>query len=369
MTLPITAKHISDQLTSGASLCDRELELDIDGYGMRIRSNSAALLDRLAAYFSHIVRKPVQIHTELIAIESSEPKLDLDFKDWGREPSKRGRKDSYIDLRQARVLRKVRTGMVFLQQARNVIAAGPCLANDNQVINFINAQYMNWLQQRDWLICHAAGLCRRDSGKAGRSLAIAGFSGGGKSTLMLKMLEDDSLQFASNDRLFIKRNEHGEVQAAGIPKMPRINPGTIVHNPRLQEMIPQPERNQLLALPQDQLWELEQKYDVMVDKVYGKNRIHHRSQLAAFLILNWDRNSKAPFQLAPVNLSQRLDLLKAIIKSPGPFYQNASGRFLEERTPQSADAYLSALADVPVFEASGAVDFDQLSQAFNQLTE
>ena len=81
-----------------------------------------------------------------------------EFIDWAREPGKTGRKDSYLDLDGGRLVRKVRTGMVFLQSAGERIAAGPCLRYDNQVINFINAQYMNWLQNQGWLICHASGL-------------------------------------------------------------------------------------------------------------------------------------------------------------------------------------------------------------------
>ena len=137
--------------------------------------------------------------------------MSLNFIDWAREPGKTGRKDSYVDLLGGRLLRKVRTGMVFLQSDTWRIAAGPCEANDNQVINFINAQYMNDLQRHDWLICHAAGLVRGE-----RAVAIAGFSGGGKSTVMLRAMEHPSLDYLTNDRLFIRGDEQG-VQAAGIP--------------------------------------------------------------------------------------------------------------------------------------------------------
>jgi len=64
--------------------------------------------------------------------------MDFDFKDWTREFGKSGRKDSYVDIEDARLIHKVRTGMVFLQSSDQKIAAGPCLQNDNQVINFIN---------------------------------------------------------------------------------------------------------------------------------------------------------------------------------------------------------------------------------------
>ena len=50
---------------------------------------------------------------------------------------------------------------------------------------------MNWLQHRQWLICHASALAAE-----GHGFAVAGLSGGGKSTLMLNLLDR-----ASSDRL------------------------------------------------------------------------------------------------------------------------------------------------------------------------
>jgi HprK-related kinase B len=304
---------------------------------------------------------------EVIAIERDAPRLDITFKDWTREPGKTGRKDSYFDLvddgHHARLVRKVRTGMVFLQSDTHRIAAGPCLRYDNQLINFINAQYMNWLQQRGWLICHAAGLVYR-----GRALGIAGFSGGGKSTLMLNMLENPAINYLTNDRLFI-RADNGVIHATGIPKLPRINPGTIVHNPRLRPLIPEQQRESLLALPNDELWEREEKYDVMIDELYGGNRITSEAPLAAFLVLNWRRVSDEPLQLHQVDLSQRHELLGAIMKSPGPFYQYADGRFYQDATPLDEWGYLDMLRHIAVYEASGVVDFDALATHLNELMD
>ena len=100
------------------------------------------MIDRLNDYFSHVVIAPCDTDLEVVAVEREAPDLGVDFIDWPREPGKTGRKDSYLDLDGARLVRKVRTGMVFLHGTADRIAAGPCLRNDNQVINFINAQYM-----------------------------------------------------------------------------------------------------------------------------------------------------------------------------------------------------------------------------------
>ena len=346
----------AEVMLGGAQLQEQALDLDCSGCRLRLRSNSARLIERLRGYFAHIVSTDGAPDMEVIAIDGPVLELANRFIDWRREPGKMGRKDAYVELPGARLIRKVRTGMLFLQSQQWRIAAGPCQRYDNQLINFINAQYMNWLQQRGWLICHASGLV-----KQGRVLAMAGLSGGGKSTLMLQLLEQDDIGYLTNDRLFIRRGARG-VEARGIPKLPRINPGTIVHNPRLEPLIPAARRAELLALPNEQLWEIEEKYDVDVERFYGTEHIQHAGVLQGFLVLNWRRGSSEPLVLQRVELAQRRDLLGAIMKSPGPFYQFADGHFLGDEDPLDAQAYLELLRETPVWEASGGVDFAGLSR-------
>jgi HprK-related kinase B len=350
-------------LYDGAQLCDQTLTLEVGECILDIRSNSSELIHQLTRYFAHVIGSTSEPDFEVVAIERDAPELGIKFKDWKREPGKTGRKDSYFDLPGARLVRKVRTGMVFLQSETQRIAAGPCLRYDNQVINFINAQYMNWLQQRGWLICHAAGLVYND-----QTLGIAGFSGGGKSTLMLHMLENPEIKYLTNDRLFIKLDST-TTHAVGIPKLPRINPGTIVHNPRLHPLIPAQQREALLAMPREELWELEEKFDVIIDEIYGRDRITTAAPLTAFLVLNWQRNSDESLKLQRVDLAERRDLLAAIMKSPGPFYQYNDGRFFQDDTPLDEEAYLDALQNVVIYEASGGIDFDGMIQRVAELME
>lgn len=361
-TLTITT--VTESLIGDEQLQDASLVLDLDGCRLKLRSNSEPLLLRLRRYFHHCLAadSPVQTDLEVLAIERPALEADSRYIDWKREPGKKGRKDSYLDFPSGRLVRKVRTGMVFLQSETQRIAAGPCLEYDNQVINFINAQYMNWLQNRGWLICHAAGLVHQ-----GGALGMAGFSGGGKSTLMLHLLEQNDVSYLTNDRLFIADEATG-TQARGIPKLPRVNPGTIVHNPRLHALIPEDQRKALLALPQQELWELEEKYDVMVDEVYGDGKIRTSAPLKHFLVLNWHRDQKTSPAIHQVNLSDRRDLLAAIMKSPGPFYQYADGSFYQDTMSFDEQAYLDQLDSVDIFEVTGGIDFDLLTeQCLNQL--
>ncbi len=350
------ADQFARQMQAGCDLPDKVLYLAAGSCRIAVRTNSEALMAKLTRYFSSVLVDETATDFEIIAIDSPEPNLGVEFLDWKREPGKTGRKDSYFDFPHGRLVRKVKTGLVFLQSDCYRIAAGACADCDNQVINFINAQYMNWLQRKGWLICHAAALVQNN-----KALAMAGFSGGGKSTLMLHMLEHADTKYLTNDRLFI-RKQSNQVLAAGIPKLPRINPGTIVHNPRLHALIPAAERDALMALPKDELWHLEDKYDVLVDDIYGQDRIIAQAPLAVFLVLNWSRDSQRPFALLPVNLAERRELLtRAIMKSPGPFYQHPDGHFHHDDEQGDQEAYLAVLDSVPVYEARGKVDFNGLA--------
>ena len=351
----IDITSLANTLQGDAVLLEESLDLDLGGYTMRIRSNHLPLLERLAAYFAHLAPGTSEADIEIVAIESDVVNSGLDFIDWAREPGKTGRKDAYFDIPGARVVYKVRTGMLFLQSETSLIAAGPCVENDNQIINYINSQYMNWLQKHGWVICHASGLVYN-----GRGFGIAGFSGGGKSTLMLHLLGHQGMSYLTNDRLFIRSTPAG-VLARGIPKLPRVNPGTIVHDPNLFSLIPDQKRESLLALPVEELWEMEDKYDVYVDKVYGEGRIVNEAPLSAFLLLNWQRVSEEPLAIKQVDLNQRQDLLGTVMKSPGPFYQYPDGSFHQDDATLDEQAYLDALKDVAVYEVSGRIDFHQLA--------
>lgn len=358
MTTTLTKEVISQQLIQDQVLLSDVLHLKIGDCRLDLRSNSKALIDKLQHYFSscNVIGDQNTADINMIAIERAAPELDINFIDWKREPGKTGRKDEYVDIPDARVVRKVRTGMVFLQSEEQIIAAGPCVENDNQVINFINSQYMNQLQQQDWLICHASGLVHNEKG-----LAIAGFSGGGKSTLMLEFMNDSSIAFMTNDRLFIKPLK-GQTQMLGIPKLPRINPGTITGNPVLHALMSPQELSDYQAMEKEKLWDIEEKYDVPVKEIYGEQRIKDASPLTAFLILNWRRDSDEAVSLSEVNLAERRDLLGAIMKPSGPFYQDKQGNFQTDEIKFDEDAYLSMLSGIKIYEAHGGINFIKLKE-------
>ena len=76
--------------------------------------------------------------------------------------------------------------------------------------------------------------------------------------------------------------------------------------------------------------------------------------------MNWQHDTDEELQVVRVELSQRPDLLSAIMKPSGPFYMNAAGVFNSDDAFPQAAIYLTELADVAVYEASGKVDFERL---------
>ncbi|MDQ6950876.1 MAG: HprK-related kinase B [Mariprofundales bacterium] len=364
-----TCAEVRSAMLGDVALVDATLCLTLPEIGVVVRSNTPALLAELRHYFRHlVVTRNDDAGTvpmiEVIAIDRPPLEWALPWQDWLREAGKQGKKDAVVDIAGGRLIRKVRTGMLFLQSLDYAIAAGPCLTNSNQVINFINNQYMTLLQQRGWMICHAAALSQGE-----KSIAIAGFSGGGKSTAMLHLMADDRLNYITNDRLFIRAATDG-VEVRGIPKLPRVNPGTLLHNPRLRPLLAPGRIAELQALPMAELWQLEQKYDVDIASWYGGDRFSSQPNLTHFIVLNWSHGrspeAQQPTTMERVDIDARPELLDAIMKSSGPFYQHADGTFCTDHIQLPRQSYLAILRQVQMFEVRGKVDFSYLQGAVVQ---
>jgi HprK-related kinase B len=347
-----TIRAIADRVQREAPGTER-LPLCFGGERIDVVSNSEPLVDALREYFAAFDEGGAERAPDLVvrAHQMAPPELDLDYREWTREPGKQGRKEAYCDLEDGRAVLKVRTGMQFLVGKDLRVAIGDCLANPNQVVNFVNFQYTSYLMNQDLVLCHAAGVV-----EDGRGLGLAAVSGGGKSTLALHLLSA-GLCFTSNDRLLVGPGAAG-VEMRGIPKHPRINPGTALANPDLAGIVSEARRAELEALPRAALWEIEEKYDALVDRIYGPDRIALRAPLTGFLVLTWSHWRGEPARFARVSLAERHDLLEAIMKAPGPFYLPERGQAPTGYEPPDPAPYLAAFEGVPVWEASGGVDFE-----------
>lgn len=346
-------RDLADRLLAEAPVGARRT-LSFGSCVIELESNSPELVDRLGEYFGGFLdeRAPERAHFVVRAHQVPEPDLGIDFVKWTREPGKATDKEAFRDLADGRVVRKVRTGMQFLVSDKLRVAFGDCLANPNQVVNFVNFQLTSWLMNTGHVLCHAAGVVAD-----GRGLGLAAFSGGGKSSLALELMSRSSVAFCSNDRLLVRRD--GErTTMVGVPKHPRINPGTALANPDLHPVLSAERRAELSKLSRAELWPLEEKYDARIDTLYGPGRIALQAPLHGLLLLGWKHTDPGPARFARIELAARHDWLEAVVKSPGPFHWPTHGRRLQGYEPPDPGPYLDALARVPVYTAEGGVDSD-----------
>jgi len=315
---------------------------------LEVVTNSPALAGQLKAYFGHfVVSTNGTADMRVVAIEAPEYCRNYSMRIKPPDSGKVKIKEEYVDLADGRVVKKRLTGMFFYFGGKNNIAIGPCEQNANQVINFINNRYIQWCLNRGRLLGHAAAV------KAGScGIALAGFSGAGKSTLALHIMSRGAT-FISNDRLIVWK-EGDRLVMSGVAKLPRINPGTALNNEHLRAVIPPRERSVFADLSEEELWQLEHKYDVSIDDVFGKDRFYLQAAMDMLVILNWKRDS-ATCVVREVDIRERQDLLEAFIKSPGLFYEpdpEGDGQHLSQAS------YIDHLSRCRIFEFAGGVDFD-----------
>ncbi len=313
---------------------------------VHVRANHPAIISFLSHYCGPFVVKDgtpdilITVHETPV----TDLKLRLTMKE--PEPGKSKVKEEYADFPDGRLVRKRLTGMVFVFGEGEHLAMGPCLANMNQVVNFINNRYIEWMLCRGCLLGHAAGVEHR-----GKGLALAGFSGTGKSTLSLHIMSNGT-RFVSNDRLILETSENG-LMMNGVAKLPRINPGTVLNNPHLAGVIPEEEKQAFRAMPEDILWHVERKFDVPIDDCFGREKFILRAPLLGLVILNW-RRENTPLVIRSIDPCKRKDLLPAFMKTPGLFIHQGPDCQLPEF---SDETYASWLSQVSVWELSGGVDF------------
>lgn len=244
--------------------------------------------------------------------------------------------------------------MVYMFGGDDNVVIGDCLKNDSQVVNFINNRLIQARLDQGCLLGHAAAVTH-----GGRTIMIAGFPGMGKSTLSLKVMRRDGVVFVSNDRVMFGRRVGGSLWAYGVPKHPRINPGTILHNERLAWIFTDEERARFSAMDPAELWDLELKYDGLIDRSFGPRRFQLEAPLTAVVLLNWRRDAPGSVEINEIDPAARRELLPALMKSPGIFYQPPGGG---RATVASEDEYVAGLAGARVYEFAGAVDFDAAAE-------
>jgi len=338
---PATCREIAAAYQSGSSL-PFALNLRLADTRLSVRSNCAALMDALTSHYQDFLDDDGgEADIVVTVVDATAVPFDLPFGPWGGEDD--DAKEEFIDLPDGRVVRKRRTGLLLVFGPAGHYVLGPCRQHVDQVINSINARFADRQFRAKAGLFHAASVCLGTSG-----LAISGFAGAGKSTLALEIMRHGAA-FVSNDRLLIGPGLAGGLVVTGIPRMPRVNPGTLLHNDCLAPVLTEEERATYARLPATALWGLERKYDVSIRDCFGPGRFRLRADLQALVVLCW-RPGGGDVHASWTEIGRRPDLLPAFMKDRGVFF---------EEGPRQAEAteYLSLLERCPVLVLGGGVDF------------
>ena len=336
---------------------DSELYLKFSDQGFRVQSNNSQLIEKLKSYFGEFVSGSEDIKelnlTDVYAVETNPiPYSANDFVIKEPGPGKTKIKEEILNVNDGRIVHKKITDMFFLFGEGINLGIGPCFNNDNQVINFINNRFLEIKLNQGAMLGHAAAIIHPITKKG---MMFAGFSGMGKSTLALKIMNLGA-DFLSNDRVLLSASESG-AKMEGVAKHPRINPGTIVHNEKLLNLITQEQRQRYLDMG-DALWDLEEKYDGLIDKCYGENKFKLNNEAHVLILLNWKRDGGEAV-LKKIDPTEREDLLPAFMKETGAFYlPDEEGRNIG----RDVQDYLKVLTRIDVYEVSGGVDFEGIAK-------
>lgn len=321
---------------------------------IEVRTSTSELKNCLASYFEEFLTlgKPRDI---LVTVhEAPVATFNGNFRIKKPDLGKIRIKETWLDLNNGRIVRKQLTGMHFVFGQGENVAVGPCLENVNQVVNFINNRFIEYKLNQGCLLGHAAGVALGNKG-----LALAGFSGLGKSTLALHLMSRGA-DFVSNDRVIVKGGPGKKLTMHGVAKHPRINPGTALNRPELAGIISPAERQRFLALSPGELWETEYKYDAIIAKCFGPGRFRLQVPLAGLVLLNWQRTGGGKLVMRQVNLAERADLLPTFMKATGLFYLPADS---DKPKNQPPNEYVRLLTRCTVLEFTGGLDFEQAATA------
>lgn len=317
---------------------------------MRVMTNDTPLAQELAGYFNPFLTDADHYDILVTAHQCPPPELGYNYVVKQPDPGKIKIKEEYIDVEGGRVVRKRLTGMVFAFSRHEHLAMGPCRENPNQVVNFINNRFISHLLDRGCVLGHASAVSL-----GGRGIAIAGFSGAGKSTLALHLMSR-GVTFVSNDRLMV-RNEGAGLVMYGVAKLPRTNPGTLLGNPDLHQVMHAHEKDRFSQMDEHALWQVEHKYDVCIDECFGQGRFALNADMDALVVLHWQRGA-GPMSWRFVPHEARAALMPAFMKTEGLFYLPET----VQARDNSMEAYLEVLKDCAVIEVSGGVDFDAATE-------
>lgn len=298
------------------------LHLQFADYRIDVETNSLRLAGRLQSYFSgYLALEHAQADVHLQAVVG-EPDYDASKMEVWSRPSTPNRlpKESYHEDGGIRHILKNRTGVLISLSDEGASIIGALEENANQVINLIGTLFGLSLLTQGYAMVHASAIVDKTNGEA---LVFLGNSGSGKSSLALQLIERGGYDFLSNDRVLM-RAEKDIVWVAGLPKKPRVNPGTLLASASLSKLVPRPRRRVYEQLPREELWQLEEKTDVDVERELGA---HSRltARLGRVFSLEW-RPSGEGFTQRKLDAAGAVAAMQVTAKDFGPYDLSGSER-------------------------------------------
>jgi HprK-related kinase B len=313
-----------------------------------VKTNDPEVRARLSSYFGAYVGSGSSPMAEVRLVQGSVP-IPSGFADLAREGGRRP-KEATREVAGGRLILKRATGVLMGLWPGGAFAAGDILANLNQGINLVNSCYATVVLRRGHVLLHASAVSRDQ-----RTAVLAGPPGAGKSTSALHLVEA-GFHCLSNDRVLAKPMPD-MVEALGYPKQPRVNPGTLLGHPRLSALLEPADRAALGALPARDLWELERKSDVDLDRIYGPGTVDLRGRMEALVLLKWRRDG-LELDVRRLSVDEALAALPLVYKNLGAFdLDRAPGATM---TDAEREAFRALFGRVAVVEVTGGVDFGGL---------
>ena len=319
------------------------------GIPFTIQTNSHDLASKVRSYFSTWLSENEAPNSHVIYAFQGNGIYDQNkLLDVSRREGKRI-KEAYYDNDDGRVVLKKRTGATLYIKDGERYLVGNLVLHLNQLVNVLDEVFEEDFMDRGYLLFHASAVADME----GRGILLVSASGAGKSTLALALVER-GLRFLSNDRV-LARFEDERVHLIGVPKKPRINPGTILSLSSLNHIISDEERSMYGALDKDELWQLEHKYDADVEEIFGEGTFTLEAMLSSIYILNWKLGHAGP-KLGITALDEAVKMIRPQVLSLDLRRRQAAERLSE------AESQLKSICTVaPVFNVTGGVNFSELT--------
>ena len=260
---------------------DAQVGMRIVDVPITLYTNEPRLLTSLRDYFAPYLAERPASDAHRVFVLQGEPVYDAArLRDVSRAAGK-SVKEAFYDTADGRIVVKRRTGVAIYVAEPDHYVVGDLVTNTNQAVNAVMIVFAKAMLQRSFVMLHASAVLAETGG-----IAFASPSGSGKSTMALALVEY-RYRFVTNDRLFVRCVNGYGAEMIGVPKRPRVNPGTLFRLPRLARLATFEERSRYASLRIEELWTVEQKHDVDVDAIYGPGTVHLQGRLTAIYLLRW----------------------------------------------------------------------------------